>query len=287
MKLHLYVICLFIAASCAQIPEAPVAKSHSTDTHMHIHPTENNNEDMEFTGSRALFAANSVGIQRVIVLSNSYSKMAYRDYARTQNAFVARETKKNPSKIAGACAVNPLMDWAQEEMRRCKQDGLKILKLHTMASGMNLHRNADLIEFKKILGLASELHFTVLIHGNFPKNTRGNEAEILIKTLDDYPKIRFIIGHLMGREFEVLKNFKHPNFLVEVSVVPIWMKEPADQKRLVDLMREVGLKKFIFGSDWPVFHPAELLHSLQALPLSSSELDDLIYNNAKALDDLF
>ena len=287
MKLYCLVICLFILASCAQIPKAPVAKVHSTDTDMHIHPSENSDEDMQFTGSRAVLAANSVGIQRVIVLSNSYSKMAYRDYARTQNAFVAKEAKKNPTKIAGACAVNPLMDWAQEEMRRCKQDGLKVLKLHTMASGMDLHRHADLVELKKILSLASELQYTVLIHGAFPKKTRGNESDILLKTLSDFPKIRFILGHMMGKEFEVLKNFKHPNFLVEVSAVPIFLNEPADQKKLVAIMKEVGMKKFVFGSDWPVYHPAETLHALQALPLSTSELDDLVYNNAKALDDLF
>lgn len=287
MKLHCLFISLFILASCAQIPKAPFGKVHSTDTHMHIHPSENNDDDMQFTGSRALFAANSIGIQRVIVLSNSYSKMAYRDYARTQNAFVAKEAKKDPTKIAGACAVNPLMDWAQDEMRRCKQDGLKVLKLHTMASGMDLHRHTDLVEFKKTLTLASELQYTVLVHGNFPKNTRGNEAEILLKTLSDFPKVRFIIGHMMGREFEVLKNFKHPNFVVEVSAVPIFTKTPADQKKLVELMRAVGMKKFVFGSDWPVYHPAELLHALQALPLSNSELDDLVYNNAQALDDLF
>lgn len=285
MKLYSIII-LILLASCAQIPKAPVAKIHSTDTHMHIYPPTEN-DDMQFTGARAVLAANSIGIQRVIVLSNSYTKMAYRDYARTQNAYVAKEAKKDPTKIAGACAVNPLMDWAQDEMRRCKQDGLKVLKLHTMASGMDLHRHADLVEFKKILALASELQYTVLIHGNFPKANRGNEAEILLKTLDDFPKIRFIIGHLMGREYEVLKNFKHPNFLVEISAVPIWTKEPADQKKLVDLMRAVGMKKFVFGSDWPVFHPAETLHALQALPLSTSELDDLVYNNAQALDDLF
>ena len=287
MKLHSLVLVLLLLSACAPIQKAPVAKNHSTHAHMHIHPSENADEDMQFTGSRALFAANSIGIQRVIVLSNSYSKMAYRDYARTQNSFVAREAKKDPTKIAGACAVNPLMDWAVEEMRRCKQDGLKILKLHTMASGMDLHRHADVVELKKVLALASELQYTVLIHGHFPKSNRGNEAEILLKTLADFPKIRFIVGHLMGREFEVLKNFKHPNFLVEISAAPILIKEPADQKKLVDVMRAVGMKKFVFGSDWPVFHPAETLHALQALPLSNSELDNLVYNNAQALDDLF
>lgn len=286
MRFYRFLIILCFLASCSHLKPVPETKIHSTDTHMHIHPSVEN-DDMEFTADRALFAASSIGIQRAIVLSNSYSKMAYRDYARTQNSFVAKEAKKNPTKIAGACAVNPLMDWAQEEMRRCKSDGLKVLKLHTMASGMDLRRHADLIELKRVLTLAIELKFTVLVHGNLPKNSRGNEAEILLKTLAEYPKLRFIIGHLMGREYELLKTFTHPNFLVEVSVLPIWAKEKAEKENLVKVMREVGMKKFVFGSDWPVFHPAELLKALQELPLRSSELEDVVYHNASALDDLF
>lgn len=286
MKFYRLFIVLCCLASCAQLKPVPLNNVHSTDTHMHIHPSAEQ-DDMEFTGERALLATNSIGIQRVIVLSNSYSKMAYKDYARTQNSFVAREAKKNPTKIAGACAVNPLMDWALEEMRRCKHDGLKVLKLHTMASGMDLKKSSDLTELKKVLHLAQELKYTVLIHGNFPKQARGNEAEVLLKTLEEFPKIRFIIGHLMGREFELLKNFTHPNFLVEVSVVPVWTKEKTDQEKLVKTMREVGFKKFVFGSDWPVLHPAEILHALHNLPLKNSELEDVVYHNAQALDDLF
>lgn len=286
MKLHCLLVGLFLFASCAQVPTAPTSKLNSTDTHMHIHPSLES-ENMKFNGERALFAANSVGIQRVIVLSNSYSKSAYRDYARTQNSFVAREAKKHPSKIAGACAVNPIMDWALEEIKRCKQDGLKILKLHTIDSGMDLRKQEDLAELKKVFNLASEFKMTVLIHGNMSRAIRGSEADILVKTISDFPKIRFIIGHLMGRELDALKNFKHPNFLLEVSVLPPWMTEQSQKDNLVKAMKEIGLQHFVFGSNWPIYHPAELLHALQELPFTSAELEDIAYHNSKALDDLF
>lgn len=244
-------------------------------------------DDMEFNANRALFAADSIGLKRAIVLSNAYSKMSYKDYARTQNSFVAKEVAKNRAQLAGACAVNPLSDWARDEIIKCHQDGLRVLKLHTMASGMDLKNKSHQKILKDLLTHAEKLQYTVLVHGNFPNAKRGNEAEILLQILSQFPQTRFIIGHLLGMEYEHLKNFKHPKFLVEVSVVPVWMKTPEQKKNLVSVMRQVGMEKFVFGSDWPVIHPAEMLKAIQELPLSGSEAEGIVYKNARALDDLF
>lgn len=263
-----------------------VEKKHSTDTHVHIQQSSAN-EEMKFNSSRALLAADSIDVERIIAISNSYSKMAYLDFARTQNAFVAKESKNNPKKVSGACAVNPLMDWAVEEMRRCKQDGLKVLKLHTVASGMDLKLESDLRDFKKVLKEAQALKFTVLVHGSFPKGQRGNEVDVFIKTINEFPNIRFVLGHLLGQEYQHLTKLKHPNFLVEISVTPILLKDEAEKKNLTEVMKKVGINKFIFGSDWPIYHPAETLKALKTLPLSDSEINQIVYTNAEALDDLF
>ena len=276
---------LLFIASCSQIPKHP-SYPYATDAHMHIHHIEMD-DDMEFTAQRALFAADSIGLKRAIVLSNAYSKMAYKDHARTQNAFVAKEVAKSPQHLAGACAVNPLSDWARDELKKCHQEGLKVLKLHTMASGMDLKNKSHQKVLKDILTQAEKFKYTILIHGNFPTNRRGNEAEILLEVLSQFPETRFIIGHLLGMEYEYLKKFKHPNHLIEVSVVPVWMKTQDQKKQLVSVMREIGMHKFIFGSDWPIIHPAELFKALQELPLSSSEFEGVVYKNARALDDLF
>lgn len=282
MKLFLT---LLILVSCSQMPIQQNELS-ATDAHMHIMHWEAE-DDMEFHATRALFAADSIGLNRAIVLSNAYNKMSYKDHARTQNAFVAKEVAKNKKRLAGACAINPLSDWAKDEMKQCHQEGLRVLKLHTMASGMDLKTKEHQKILKDTLTLAQQYNYTVLIHGNFPKAKRGNEAEILLKQLQEFPKTRFIIGHLMGMEYETLKTFKHPNFLVEISVVPIWVKTPEQKENLVKVMRLVGMEKFIFGSDWPVIHPAETLKALQALPLTTGEKTGIVYTNARALDDLF
>ena len=108
-----------------------------------------------------------------------------------------------------------------------------------------------------------------------------------MQLIEEFPYTRWIIGHGFGREFELLKILKHPNFFVELSVIPIWMRTEEDKKKLVETIRSVGVKRFLFGSDWPVFHPAETFKALRALPLTTDELDLILYKNATQLNDLF
>ena len=252
---------------------------------MHIHtPGE---DDMQFTGERALFAALTAEQRRAIVLSSGYQHHMTAANARKQNAFVAAEVKKLPARLAGACAVNPMKEWAMAELKLCREEGLRVLKLHTMASGLKLREATDMARLQNILTEAERLQMTVLIHGNFPEASRGDEGLQLLRDLEKFPKIRFILGHLWGREFRWLEGFKHPNFLVEVSVAPVWMKLPEGREQLVKTMRKVGMEKFVFGSDWPVLHPAEMVMALKALPLKEGEYKQVMFENARALDDLF
>lgn len=275
---------LLFVASCTLITRPEIYPS-ATDAHMHIHTP--GDDDLQFTGERALFAALTAEQRRAIVLSSSYQPQMAAEFARKENAFVAAEVRKHPKRLAGACAVNPLREWAMAELKQCRDDGLRVLKLHTMASGLKLREPEHLSRLQSILSEAERSQMTVLIHGNFPEASRGDEGLTLLRELEKHPRTRFILGHLWGREFRWLEDFKHPNFLVEVSATPIWMKLPESREQLVKTMRKVGMQKFIFGSDWPVFHPAEMVMALKALPLKDDEYKAILFENARALDDLF
>lgn len=278
------ILILLLLASCTLITR-PEIYPYATDAHMHVHtPGE---DDLQFTGERALFAALTAEQRRAIIISSGYQLHMEQKMARTENAFVAAEVKKLPTRLAGACAVNSLKDWAIREMQACRADGLRVLKLHTMASGMRLSEPAHLAKLTAILSEAERLQMTVLIHGNFPQASRGEEGLVLLRELEKFPKVRFILGHLWGREFKWLEGFKHPRFIVEVSATPIWMKLAESREQLVKTMRKVGIEKFVFGSDWPVFHPSEMMMALKALPLTDDEYKAIMFENARAIDDLF
>ncbi len=253
---------------------------------MHVH--ENiPNEDMEFDAQRALFAADSIGIKRALILSRAYHANLSAKEARKINEFVIAEARRNPSKLAPACGINPKSDYVTDELRFCRYQKVRVLKLHTMASGMNLKKDDDRKKLEAVLSEADKYDQTVLIHGNFPVKQRGDESQELLKIIAKFPELRIIIGHLLGREFEQLKLLKHPNVFIEISIVPIFMKSPPDKERLLTTMRFIGMRKFLFGSDWPVIHPAETLKGLKDLGLSESEINLIMNDNPKRLNDLF
>ncbi len=258
-----------------------------TDFHMHIHTPENLDDDVQFNAERALFAADSIVLTRALLLPNGYSKNANEVYVKQENDFVAKQAEKKRSKLAGACAVNPMQPWAINEIKRCKAIGLEVLKVHFMASGMDLKNAKDYEVAKTYLAAAQDLGFTILVHANYPTAQRGNEIEKLKELIESFPKMRWIIGHLFGREHKSLRNLKHPNFFVEISAAPIMLQKTDQRKELRETIRAVGIKHFIFGSDWPVFHPAETLKYLKLIELNDDELEDILYNNANAFNDLF
>jgi uncharacterized protein len=161
------------------------------------------------------------------------------------------------------------------------------LKLHFMASGLDLRKESDYEIAKAALKNAELYNLTVIVHANYPRSSRPGEIEKLKQLIEEFPDTRWIIGHLFGREFEGLEGLKHPNYFVEISVVPTWMKTEEQRTNLVRVMRSVGIERFIFGSDWPVIHPAETLKALDFLPLSKKEKNDILYSNAEKLNYLF
>ncbi len=263
------------------------ASSFSTDFHMHIHSPPEEADDMEFNAERALFAADSAGIRRALVLSNSYSARATKEYAVRENSFVLKQAAKNRQRLSGACAVNPLQKWSSGEIDRCAASGLKVLKLHFMASGMDLRKINDFNFASLAIAAAEKNHMIVSIHANYPSDRRPGEIEKLIDLINKFQNTRWIIGHSFGREFKLLNKIINPHAFVEMSVLPTWLKTPEERKTYVDTMREVGIKRFLFGSDWPVIHPAETLKALRALPLTDNEFDLILNKNAAQLNDLF
>ena len=156
-----------------------------------------------------------------------------------------------------------------------------------MASGLDLRKENDYQIARAELQHAEMYHLTVIVHANYPRLTRGNEFEKLKQLIEEFPNTRWIIGHLFGREFEILKDLHHPNYFVEISAAPIMIKTSEDRLRLAETMRTVGMSKFIFGSDWPVFHPAETLKAFNLLPLDDHEKEMVLFSNASQLNDLF
>lgn len=169
-------------------------RTGGTDFHMHISRPGEVYDDVQFTGDRALLAADSIDLERAVVISKSYSLHSTEADAIRENDFVLSEAKKHSPRLAAACAVNPARDWAEKEAKRCAEGGGKILKLHLMAAGLDLKKSQDYERIFGFLNGISKLNFTVLLHANYPKASRGDEISKVVQLINAFPQVRWIIG---------------------------------------------------------------------------------------------
>ncbi|MES2769822.1 MAG: TatD family hydrolase [Bdellovibrionota bacterium] len=278
---------IFLIALLLNNAHAEKINPIGTDTHMHVQGPKPEFGDMDYGAGRALFAVESSGLNRAIIISNGYYSAITEKEAQTENTYIAVETKKNPKRLVGACSINPKTSWAAQELKRCKNSGLKVLKLHLVASGIDLKNKKDIESLQNILKLAEEEKFTVLVHGNYPFETRDTEIAIFIKTINDFSKVKFIIAHAMGKDFEHLIKINNPNVLFEISAIVVQRIKSDRKQEFVNTIRKIGIDKFLFGSDWPVIHPSETIYALKQFPFSEEELKKITITNASQLNYLF
>src|SRR5882724_11496277 len=116
----------------------------------------------------------SAAIRRALVLSVAYqfgnpNKPAVEDeYAqvKTENDWTSRQVARFPDRLRGFCSVNPLKDYAIEELARCAKDPqLHIgLKLHFGNSDVDLDNPQHVERLRSIFRAANEQHMAIAVH---------------------------------------------------------------------------------------------------------------------------
>ncbi len=273
---------IFLQFSCST-----VNKSKGTDFHIHVgKPPKQQVDDVTFDAKRSLLAIDSIDLSRALIISRGYQKHKTQEEVIAENNYVLDMQKEFPNKFSGACGISVTHLWAQEEVHRCINKGFKVFKFHFMADSLDLTKRSSLKKVYDLLNIISDTKLSILVHAAYPKS-KQTQSLALLELINRYPQITWIIGHFYGRDFKLLSSIKHDNYFVETSVLPLWIKKKSDRETLVNFMRALGLNKFVFGSDWPVIHPAETLKGLKNLGLSKSELNKILYKNPLALDKLF
>jgi len=170
--------------------------------------------------------------------------------------------------------VPPRARDVEHRFERMRQAGVKGLKLH--ANYQKFSPRLHAAELSRLLGWCSDESMVVLFHS-------GSHYEIrdlvpLLKPLDD---LRVIIGHSgLGNQVDqaVAAAKTLPNAYLEVSSQPYsYMFERA----LKD--PDIGVERFLFGSDLPGIHPfVEAMKVLQ-FPISEADKRLILAGNAVRL----
>lgn len=221
-----------------------------------------------------------------------------RELVENENSYVAASRDKYPKKISAFCSVDPLRDYASEELNRCrsklKMDGVK---LHHNANQVYLTVPAHLEKVKKVFEFAAKYRIPILMHfDNGHRRFGGPDVKLLIDSiLDDLPPVNLRIAHFgtsggfnprtkavidaFREQFRNNPRLRKHMITFDISAVAL-DRDSEGVRRLTDgefeelaiYVRRLGFERITFATDYPLYTPAEYLKILQTrLKLSEVE----------------
>lgn len=236
------------------------------------------------------------------------------EYANTkaENDWSAQQVSKYPNRLEFFCSFSPLKNYAVAELDRCV-DSLKAsgLKLHFAASGVDLKDPEHLRRLEVVFEEAGRKDIPVLMHFSPPNPDRLAFNTEEVQNFIDYvlvkqPEVRVCFPHLAGggsvcaAQLDAMRTIIEAygsnsslideNVFADISgvVIPHAVTfgnvaiEPASDEQLaeaVDLMRQFGMERVLFGCDFPLSTPEEALGLDARLPLTVEEYNQIMNND--------
>ncbi len=213
---------------------------------------------------------------------------------RRENEFTAAEVAKYPARLVGFLSVDPLQASAIDEIRHWRGSHELIgLKLHFTASAVHMKNATERQKVAAVVAAAAAEHLPIVIHiggGDF----NASDAELFIREVlpsagDSWVQIAHAGGGLPlkdGNHSAVLRTFadhiaqddpRTRHVLFDLSYVPAPHESAAG---LTEQIRRIGIKRFLFGSDYNVLTPKQEIKNLGKLGLTKEEWDALRENCA-------
>jgi len=236
------------------------------------------------------------------------------EYANTkaENDWSAQQVSEYPDRLDLFCSFNPLKDYAVAELDRCVDElHVKGLKLHFAASGVDLKNPEHLRRLEAVFAEAEKQDIPVLMHFSPPDPERlaydTEEVQNFIEqVLVPHPDIRVCFPHLAGggsvtptqldamrtimTAYDSNPSLTKENVFVDISgiIVPsvqsyggATIEPPTDEQlaQAVDLMRQWGMERVLYGCDFPLSPPQEALSLDARFPLSVEEYNRIMNND--------
>ena len=256
----------------------------------------------------------AAGIGRAVVLSLAYQfgnpnrPPVVDEYAkvRSQHDWTAQQAARHKDRLLGFCAVNPLKDYAEEEIQRCASEpSLRTgLKLHFGNSDVQLDDPEHVARVKAVFARANAAGMAIAVHVHGSVNRKrphgARQARTFLEQLlPAAPDVVVQIAHLTsagGWESEVDDAMRvltdairgsdprTRRLYFDISGVglPAWRKHAS---AVAACIRRVGTDRVLFGSDGTadLMRPIEAWAACRELPLTVQETAAIAANVAPYL----
>lgn len=196
------------------------------------------------------------------------------------NEFLAAEVRDYPGRLYGFGALHPASTDVAGDFAHLRALGLHGVKLHPDIQRFRLDSPACFALCEQCEGLVP-----LLLHTGDRRYAFSNPAQ-LIPLLRRFPRLTVIAAHFGGysiwEEAAAQLAGRFENLWVDCSS-SLFALTP---ERACALMRAYGAERVLFGTDYPMWNPAEELRTFLALPLTEEEREAILWNNAARLFDL-
>ncbi|HET9088366.1 MAG TPA: amidohydrolase family protein, partial [Acidobacteriaceae bacterium] len=213
-----------------------------------------------------------------VVLSNGYlaeSPMMEQqrpdaaNLLRAANDWTVDLARHYPKRFTAFVAVDPIRPTALPEIARWRGNpAVRGIKLHLTASGVNLRKNGDVAALAAVFRAAAQERFAIVIHLRTQQMNYGapDIRRFIEDVLPAAGNTPIQIAHAAGwggidpATLSALGAFadaieKNPQRFRHVwfDLSNVWSDKTsaADKQALVALIRRIGPKHFLPGSDWP------------------------------------
>ena len=304
-----------LSASLAYAQDAPLADHHqhlfSPALTALISPAPPATPITPITADDLIALLDAAGIKRAVVLSTAYIweqgtrrlTIPPRSCARTMTGPASR-WPNTPNRLIGFCGINPLTDYALDELARCAKDpNLRNgLKMHFGNSGVDYHNAQHLEQLRRVFRAANGYRMPIVVHmrASFSLNLPygRDEARIFLNELvPAAPDVVIQIAHmaaaarpaisLRSRRSRCLRRRSRKRSLVpgclyfDASGMNAPIAVPDEAALLATRMRQIGVQRILFGSDGATggnAPPREAWAAFRTLPLTEAEFRTIALN---------
>jgi len=190
------------------------------------------------------------------------------------NEFIS-QVQLSDERFIGFGTLHPDLSNIQKEVERLASLGLKGIKLHPDFQRFNIDDETMMPIYE-----AAEGRFPILMHMGDERSTASRPMR-LAKVLDRFPALTVIAAHFGGYSMwdESLEYLVGRNVYFDTSS-SLWF---LDKAKAIDIIRKHGVRKILFGTDYPMWAYEEELKRFESLNLTQEEKELILWKNAAEL----
>jgi predicted TIM-barrel fold metal-dependent hydrolase len=208
------------------------------------------------------------------------------DRTRARNNAVIRLAEDSGHFFFPVCSVHPADDQvALDEVDRVAAAGAAWLKLHPNLQEFDVADPA----VAQVVRRAAERGLPVLFDAYSPWD--ANQPGKFVNLAMAVPESRLILAHAHGPGFPQLLFYdilaRYPwwgrNVWIDISVTGALLAGSPFAEQLAWVLRQVGIDRIVFGSDYPVDDPLTAVRAVARLGFTDEEQAAILHDNAAAL----